>query len=137
MQEQEVERVIPLLDAKLNRYDNLLQRYRSAFGKENILHVPIPERTYIEPDVLQDEVLPFLDQAVAQDEITVIHCSAGVGRTGHLLVAWLVHGRDMDFARALDTVSQSSQWAAGDVYRNPTEAGDRETLEQIITEATE
>ena len=44
----------------------------------------------------------------------VVHCSGGSGRTGHILAAWLVYGRNFAVEYALQTVR-----AMG---RNPYEA---------------
>jgi hypothetical protein len=43
-----------------------------------------------------------------------VHCSGGVGRTGHILAAWLVAGRGFTHQEAIATVQKTG--------RNPYEA---------------
>ena len=47
-------------------------------------------------------------------ELVIVHCSGGSGRTGHVLAAWLVGGRGYGIPEALGAV-----WEMG---RNPWEA---------------
>ena len=47
----------------------------------------------------------------------VVHCSGGIGRTGHVLATWLVYGRLMTNDGAIDTVISQG--------RNPYEAEGR------------
>ncbi|WP_236738912.1 protein-tyrosine phosphatase family protein [Chroogloeocystis siderophila] len=42
---------------------------------------------------MTQKILPFVRTANKQDEKVVVHCAGGVGRTGHVLAAWLVSGR--------------------------------------------
>ncbi len=90
--------------------------YADAFGDDAVLDAPIPDHHLADPDTLRNTVLPFLDDAVANDERVVVHCLAGIGRTGQVLAAWLVHGRDYDPVDAIETVERMG--------RTPTEAVD-------------
>ena len=65
-------------------------------------------------------ILPFLDDANRANERTVVHCSAGMGRTGHILALWLVHGRDYSLDKAIKTVEQQG--------RTPLEIATRDEL---------
>lgn len=103
--ERGVERVVCLLDdAQLGLYDHLLADYEGAFGPENVLHAPIEDYTTISRETFEDLVLPFLRESDERDAKTVVHCSAGSGRTGHVLVGWLVRGRGYDLETAVRTV---------------------------------
>lgn len=109
-----IERVVVLLsDRQVDRFDDLLGRYRAAFGADRVLHAPIPDHHLAAEDRLR-EVLSFLDAADEADERVVVHCLAGIGRTGHVLAAWLVHARGYEPEEAVDAVA--------DTGRNPAEA---------------
>jgi protein-tyrosine phosphatase len=114
-----IRRVVCLLDAELSGYDDLLGDYRRAFGPQRVCHAPIPDFRLADPPTLLDVILPFLDQADARGEKTVVHCAGGSGRTGHVLAAWLVHGRGYAAQAALAAVRH-----APGVRRNPCEAVD-------------
>ncbi len=60
--------------------------------------------------------MDFLDAGVRLAKKTVVHCSGGSGRTGHVLAAWLVHHYGMDPSAAVDTVMAMPE------RRNPLEA---------------
>jgi protein-tyrosine phosphatase len=55
-----------------------------------------------------------LVEADQQGEKVVVHCGGGVGRTGHVLAAWLVHSRGFSNQAAITAVKQAG--------RNPYEA---------------
>jgi protein-tyrosine phosphatase len=83
-----------------------LGRYSDAFGRENVLHAPVPADRLVEETRLREDVFPFLADAVAADERVVVHGLAGVGRTGQVLAAWLVHHHEYHPPEAVDTVRE-------------------------------
>jgi protein-tyrosine phosphatase len=100
-----VRRVLCLLsDRQLARYDDLLGRLGAAFGEGAVAHVPIPDHTFVDGATLGDEVLPVLRDADAAGEPIVVHCWAGIGRTGHVLALWLASERGYDLDAAVDAV---------------------------------
>ncbi len=115
MQDRDIKRVCCLLpENQLNRYSNLLNTYRDIFGKDAILWTPIADFNLVNADVFVDRILPFLMLADRSQQKVVIHCSGGIGRTGHILAAWLVAARGFDRQLAITTIRNTG--------RNPYEA---------------
>lgn len=92
----------------------LIDFYREEFGLAKVLHAPVEDYHLIDRTELETRVLPFLWEAVKANEKVLVHCSGGYGRTGHVLAAWLVHGRGYTPGDSLKTVIEMG--------RNPYEA---------------
>jgi protein-tyrosine phosphatase len=115
MQSQQIKRVCCLLpESQLARYANLLDVYRQTFGTDQVCWAPIEDFYFADPSVLIHQILPFLATANQKNERVVVHCSGGIGRTGHVLAAWLIAGRGLSSTDAIAAVKQTG--------RNPHEA---------------
>jgi len=126
----DIERVCCLLPGAQSVDGCDVDGYTDAFEAENVLHAPIPDGRLACPALLKQEVLPFLDDAVAADERVVVHCLDGMGRTGQVLAAWLAHDREYEPERALETVEEM-----GRQPREPVRAGNatEQELRDLLT----
>ena len=110
MQNQNIKRVCCLLpESQLKRYTNLLEVYQKTFGVNKVCWTPIEDFHIVNPEIFIDRILPFLAAANQNHEKVVIHCSGGIGRTGHILAAWLVAGRGFSGKAAIAAVKQTGK----------------------------
>lgn len=128
---QGIERVCCLLaDEQLRAYDDLLRSYENAFGADRVLHAPEEDFQPVESNQFHQRIRPFLQSADDEGEPVVVHCSAGQGRTGHVLALWLATDRGYTLDNALDEVQRVEQ-----VRRRPLEGASRSRLQAILDAA--
>jgi protein-tyrosine phosphatase len=112
---QNIKRVCCLLpNQQLAYYSNLLDSYKQEFGNQLVCWAPIVDFPLCDLETLTQKILPFLIEADKQNEKVVVHCSGGIGRTGHVLAAWLVSVRGLSNKAAIAAVKKTG--------RNPYEA---------------
>lgn len=110
MKQQGIQRVCCLLcDSQLAGYENLLEIYQSEFGMERVCWAAIEDFQLVELETLTEKILPFLAIANQESEKVVVHCSGGVGRTGHVLAAWLVYSRGLSNFDAMAAVKRTGR----------------------------
>jgi len=110
MRAEGIERVCCLLTGcQLDNYGAILDQYAATFGETNVLHAPVRDHHLIPEDVLLGEILPFLSESRAAEQQVVVHCLAGIGRTGQVLSAWLVYNRDYGPEQAIATVKEQGR----------------------------
>jgi len=116
MRRKGMERVCCLLgDSQLAYYEgDLLDTYRDFFGERNVCWAPVEDHELCDAETLMKIILPFLVLTDRDSMQAVVHCSAGIGRTGLVMAAWLIHGREIRRDDALAMVKEAG--------RNPYEA---------------
>ena len=110
MHNQDIKRVCCLMtEFQLIRYTNLLETYRQTFGINRVCWTPIYDFDFAKSQTLTQQILPFLAAANQNEEKVIVHCSGGVGRTGHILAAWLVAGRGLSNQAAIAAVKKTGK----------------------------
>jgi protein-tyrosine phosphatase len=112
MQDEGVRRVCCLLTQKQLGYygeENLVSTYVARFGAERVACVGIEDYHLCDVTQLTGRILPFLAKADCCGEKVVVHCSGGMGRTGHILAGWLVHKYGLSVKEALRSVESSGR----------------------------
>jgi len=111
-----IKRVVCLLGASQLDYErDLLESYSERFGENNVCSAKITDFDICSPELLNEVIIPFLNESVSEGLPTVVHCSFGSGRTGHVLSAWRYYHHGVDVDTSLDT-------PFGSASRRPLEA---------------
>ena len=120
MKQRGIQRVCCLLGNDQLAYytPDLLKQYREAFGPPNVRSAPVKDYHLCDRKTLETMILPFLNDADDAGTPTLVHCSGGSGRTGHVLAAWLVRCRGLNVDDALEAVVASGRNPYEAVYRD-------------------
>lgn len=117
MKDKGIGRVVCLLSQEqVESYQDLQGSYEKAFGAGNVLLAPIEDYHLVDVTTLTGRILPFLAEADVAGRKVVVHCAGGIGRTGHVLAAWLAGFRGMTNEEAIEAVRKAG--------RNAGESGD-------------
>jgi hypothetical protein len=127
MKKQGIVRIVCLLsEEELGSYPTLtgglLGIYAETFGPDNVLWAPTPDKRLLSGEAVK-HICYFLHAAVEQGQKTVVHCSAGLGRTGQVLAAWLVYHYNLTERKAIKAEDELNRFPMEAVfYRNASEA---------------
>jgi len=128
MKDKGIGRVVCLLSpSQLEDYETpLIESYHRFFGAENTLWNPVQDFNLIPSSDMSERIMPFLSESEALGIPVVVHCYAGMGRTGIVLAAWLSRARGLSPSDALLAVT-----AAGRKPMEVVEAG-RATIKELL-----
>lgn len=108
MKKQGISRIVCLLSEEELAYyptlpGGLLGLYAEVFGPDDVLWAPTLDRRLCSGEALE-HICYFLRAGMLNGKKTVVHCSAGQGRTGQVLAAWLIYNYSISERKALSVV---------------------------------
>jgi atypical dual specificity phosphatase len=94
---------------------------------KNIKYLHVPTEDFSAPDMQQiDETVEFIQNRIKNNEPVMVHCAAGIGRTGTILACYLIKYEKLSASDAIQKVrkerpgsiqSKSQEIAIGLYYK--------------------
>lgn len=74
---------------------------------KNVQYLHVPTEDLSAPDIEKiDLAVDFIQEKIKNNEPTMVHCAAGVGRTGTILACYLIKYQKLSTKAAIDKVRQ-------------------------------